>query len=209
MKKFLLTLCLFAATITISFAQSFNFGIKAGLNLSNQSINPSGPVDTKNLTGFHAGVIADIGLKNFSIQPGLFFTTKGEVTPVNLKLLTGEDQGTFNAKEVLNYIEVPVNLLYKIKAAPMVKIYFGGGPYLAYGISGHGTEAGAFPTYTVHFNSDGYKNPDYGVNFVAGSELFKKILIDVNYGLGLGNLSREEGLTIRNRVIGVSVGYLF
>ncbi|WP_426672079.1 porin family protein [Mucilaginibacter sp. McL0603] len=209
MKKILLTICLFSATITIGFAQSLNFGIKAGLNLSNQSINPSGSVDTKNLTGFHAGVIIDIGLKNFSIQPGLFFTTKGQVTPVNLEMQTGVDRGTFNAKEVLNYIEVPVNLLYHIKAGPVVNIYFGGGPYLAYGISGHGTEPGSFPTYTVHFDSNGYKNPDYGVNFVAGIELSKKILIDANYGLGLGNLSREEGLTIRNRVIGISVGYLF
>ncbi|WP_426671371.1 porin family protein [Mucilaginibacter sp. McL0603] len=209
MKKIPLTLCLFLATITICFAQSLNFGIKAGLNLSTQSINPSGTADTKNLTGFHAGIIVDIGLKNFSIQPGLFFTTKGEVTPQNLLLLTGVDHGTYNAKEVLNYIEVPVNFLYNIKDAPKVKIYFGGGPYLAYGISGHGTTWGSMPTYTVHFDTYGYKNPDYGVNFVAGIELSKKILIDANYGLGLGNLSREEGLTIRNRVIGISVGYLF
>ncbi|HEY4195461.1 MAG TPA: porin family protein [Mucilaginibacter sp.] len=209
MKKIILAFCLFFATVNISFAQSFNIGIKAGLNLSNQSINPSGSVETKNLTGFHAGIIADIGLKDFSIQPGIFLTTKGEVTPQNLKQITGEDQGTYNAKEVLNYIEVPINLLYKIKVSPMVKIYIGGGPYLAYGISGHGTEAGAFPTYTVHFDNDGYKNPDYGVNFVAGAELLKKVIFDANYGLGLGNLSRVDGLSIRNRVIGVSVGYLF
>lgn len=208
MKKLLLTLCLVSATMTISFAQSFNFGIKAGLNLSNQSVNPPNPWSTKNLTGFHAGVIADIAIKNVSIQPGIFFTTKGEITLENLKQLTGQG-GTYDAKEVLNYIEVPVNLLYKIKATPAVKIYFGGGPYLAYGISGHGTEAGAFPIYTVHFDSNGYKNPDYGVDFVAGVELFKKLLIDVNYDLGLGNLSRVNDVTIRNRVIGVSVGYLF
>lgn len=208
MKKLLLTICLVLASIITCFAQSFNFGVKAGLNLSNQSMNPSNASSTKNLTGFHAGVIADIGVKDISIQPGLFFTTKGEVTPENLKQLTGQG-GTYNAKEVLNYIEVPVNLLYKIRTAPAVKIYFGGGPYLAYGISGHGTEAGAFPTYTVHFDSNGYKNPDYGVNLVVGGELFKKLLIDVNYDLGLDNLSRVDGQTIRNRVIGVSVGYLF
>lgn len=209
MKKILLTLCLFSATITIGFAQSVNFGIKAGLNLSNQSVNPPNPWSTKNLTGFHAGIIADISLKSFSIQPGLFFTTKGEVTPQNLKFNTGQDAGTYNAKEVLNYIELPVNLLYKIKAAPTVKIYIGGGPYLAYGISGHGTQAGAMPSYPIHFDNTGYKNPDYGANFVAGAELFRKILVDANYGLGLGNLSRMDGLTIRNRVIGISVGYMF
>ena len=209
MKKILLTFCLFSTITTISFAQSFNFGVKAGLNLSNYSVNPPTTWGTKNLTGFHAGVIADIGLKNISIQPGLFFTTKGEVIPENMMQNTGQNLGVYNAKEVLNYIELPVNLLYKVKAAPLVKIYFGGGPYLAYGISGHGTQAGAFSTYTVHFDSNGYKNPDYGFNFVAGVELFKKLLIDANYGLGLGNLSRADGLTIRNRVIGVSVGYLF
>jgi hypothetical protein len=208
MNKLLLTLCLFSATITTCFAQSINFGIKAGLNLSNESVNPPNPWNTNNLTGFHAGLIADITLKNISIQPGLFFTTKGKATPQDLKPITGEDR-IYNAKEILNYIEVPVNVLYNIKATPAIKIYFGGGPYLAYGISGHGTEAGAFPTYTVHFDNNGYKNPDYGVNFVAGVKLFKKVLIDANYGLGLGNLSNMYGQTIQNRTIGVSVGYLF
>ena len=208
MNKLLLTLCLFLATITACFAQSINFGIKAGLNLSNESVNAPNAWNTNNLAGFHAGLIADISLKNISIQPGLFFTTKGEATPEDLRRITGEDR-VYNAKEVLNYIEVPVNLLYNIQATPAAKIYFGGGPYLAYGISGHGTEAGAFPTYTVHFDSHGYKNPDYGVNFVAGVKLFKKVLIDANYGLGLGNLSRIYSQTVRNRAIGISVGYLF
>jgi hypothetical protein len=77
MKK--LFLALFSTIVTtISFAQTINFGIKAGLNLSEFYRNNSITVNNSNISGFNAGGIVNIDYKNFSIQPGIFYSTKGE-----------------------------------------------------------------------------------------------------------------------------------
>ena len=81
MKKLILTLLL-VATAAFAFSQDVNFGIKAGLNLSTQTGDPYS--DNKIFPGFNAGVVADIGLHDFSIQPGIIFTTKGEKISVDL-----------------------------------------------------------------------------------------------------------------------------
>jgi hypothetical protein len=117
----------------------------------------------------------------------------------------------------LNYLELPVNLLYKIQVAPGTKIYAGGGPYLGYGLSGTtinhltGSQTSDY-TGGVKFGSDeakdDYKALDYGVNFTAGVELLKHFTIDLNYGLGLKNISWSPG-SAENRSLALSVGYLF
>ncbi|MGZ3753025.1 MAG: hypothetical protein ACXVAU_17205, partial [Mucilaginibacter sp.] len=77
MKKLALTFFLAVIMVT-GFAQTVKFGLKAGLNLSNQSLSePNVSLDGKNLAGFHAGAILDIGFRDLSIQPGIIFSTKG------------------------------------------------------------------------------------------------------------------------------------
>jgi hypothetical protein len=210
MKKLLITLCI-AALSSAAFAQTIDFGIKAGLNLSNQTLSGAGQsMYSKNLTGFNVGGIMDLGLGDFSIQPGIFFTTKGyESNPIPLYSGTGQNGGTDKIK--LDYIQVPVNLLYHIHIVPGLKFYLGGGPYLGYGVSGKVTGGGE--SADIHFSkiTDGfsYKNPDFGVNFIAGFEIEKRILLDASYGLGLSNITYSPTATMHNRVRGISVGYLF
>jgi hypothetical protein len=135
MKKLLLTFIL-AAAATITFSQTINFGVKAGVNLS--TLSESGlpyQIDNKNITGYHAGIIADFGFQQFSIQPGLFFITKGSSYPGMIADNTG-NTAKMTTTLKLNYLELPVNLLYKLRASPGVKVYLGGGPYLGYGLSG-------------------------------------------------------------------------
>jgi Outer membrane protein beta-barrel domain len=202
-------------TATIALAQSINFGIKAGGNLS--TLTESGDpyvTNNKNLTGFHAGVIADIEFQRFSIQPGLFFIAKGATYPGKVVDNMGHVINE-NLTIKLNYLQLPVNLLYKLHAAPGVKAYFGAGPYLGYGLSASAVYPdlnGPIGTYSyrnISFGSAGYKNPDYGINFIAGLELKKRITIDLNYSLGLGNILRSSDFEMKNRSLGLSVGYFF
>jgi hypothetical protein len=118
----------------------------------------------------------------------------------------------------LNYLELPVNLLYKFQASPGVRIYLGGGPYLGYGLSGswkYPNPSGPLGSYShrnVSFGPDtllDYKNPDYGINFITGVELKRQFTIDLNYSLGLGNIRWDQAAKIRNRSMGLSVGYWF
>ena len=54
-----------------------------------------------------------------------------------------------------------------------------------------------------------YKKGDFGINVLAGIELIKGVTLNGNYGLGLSNISSEEGTTAKNKVVSVSVGFLF
>jgi hypothetical protein len=220
MNKLILTLSLVLLT-TLSFAQSLNFGIKAGANLSTIAYSGSLPnitVDNKNGTGYQAGVIADIGFPQFTIQPALFFITKGGKYAEEFDY-TNFDQQTYvthvTGSTKYNYLELPVNFLYKLKAEPGVKIYAGGGPYVDYGLSGTSTQhATGYTTYdysgNISFGSDPNKDDkriNYGVNFIAGVELQKHFTVDLNYSLGLTSVA--WGITDKNRTLGLSVGYLF
>ena len=208
MKK-LLFIFLLAGTITASFAQTINYGIKAGLNLSQLSRSNASSYGSSLLTGFNAGVIVDIGFQNFSIQPGIFYSTKGEKDATEFAG-AGSTNGNIQylpSKTVLGYIEVPVNFLYKTKVAPGLILNLGGGPYIAYGVS---------QSLSIQYTAAGqnlggsgsfeYKNPDWGINFVAGVQV-KKFIVDAGYGLGINNLLDQ--FPMHNRVISLSVGYMF
>ncbi|MES2377708.1 MAG: porin family protein [Bacteroidota bacterium] len=210
MKKHLITLILFT-TINAGFAQTVSYGLKAGVNFAKQSLsNVATPVHSNLLTGANVGGIVDFAYTNFSIQPGLFFTTKGERFVQDL--VKGDEifVGGSTTKYILNYIEVPVNFLYKTPLVNGAGLRLGGGPYFAYGLSAKlsrdGTDYhGSFgnnPTDAAY-----YKNPDYGLNFIAGATI-DRYIFDLQYDLGLANLAYSSA-TLQNRVISFSVGYLF
>jgi hypothetical protein len=224
MNKLLLTLTLVLLT-TFSFAQTFNYGIKAGLNLSTTAFNVSYPnyvVDPQNKTGFRVGVVGDITFQHFIIQPGLLFITKGYKFSDEFSYSNNYQSYSYHqtGSEKFNYLELPVNLLYKIQATPTAKIYAGGGPYTGYALSGSTTsQTTGSQTSDYHGNltfgndhtKDDFKLFDYGVNFIAGIELKKHYTIDLNYSLGLRNIdwTTDDNINIKNRSLGLSVGYLF
>jgi hypothetical protein len=222
MDKLFLTLSLVFLT-TFSFAQTVNFGIKAGLNLSTVAFNdhfPNFAVDPQNKTGFQAGVVADIGFQHFSIQPGLVFITKGQQFTNEFSTVSNNQTYSYHetGSERFNYLELPVNLLYKIQAAPGAKIHAGGGPYVGYGLSGtaiahvSGSQTSDYTgplTFGTDQAKDDFKLFDYGINLIAGVELKNHFTIDLNYGLGLKNISWGSGSDEKNRSLGLSVGYLF
>jgi hypothetical protein len=206
MKKLLL------ASVVILFAMSVSaqvqFGIKAGVNLANVSTKMAGEsVDSKMKIGFHAGVIADLGLsESFSVQPGLLFSQKGAKQE---ETILGQ---TATATMKLNYLDIPINAVYKIDAGS-AKIHLFAGPVISYGLSGTTTyEAGGESQDEDVFGSeDGQaKKLDFGINFGAGIQI-SKILVSANYNLGLSNMVNggDSDNFVKNRTIGVSVALLF
>ena len=212
MKKTLL-IFLFVSATFLTKAQTTHFGIEAGLNLSNQSrTNFPVNLDSKYLTGFNLGGIVDISYQNFSIQPGLFFSTRGEKITIQLVNQDQQNVGASNSKITLNYIQVPIIFLYKIAFNKEANFHFGGGPYVGYGISASDNTDGK--SYPAAFNKSSanvlnYKNPDYGVSFVAGTTLQNKFIVDAGYSLGLANLYYVGPASLHNRAITLSIGYLF
>lgn len=222
MKKLLLLLLL-SGFVCTSFAQSVHFGIRAGLNESTLSgttfIDGSTGSTIKSnssyISRFHAGLFAEIPVGRFSIEPGAFYTQKGGET--KYKSTTATKLQDYYQKTTLNYLEIPVNVFYNIPVG-IGKIFVGGGPYVAFGLSGHYNSAYITSTGQniqtgamqgdIRFDKNGYKNPDYGINTLLGLQLKNNISFNAGYGFGLTNLYRS-GFTAKNKVLSISVGYQF
>jgi hypothetical protein len=203
MKKLLFTLAFLSATAA-TYAQTINAGLMAGLNLADQIHVNSRDFGSSMHVGIKVGGILDIAYQSFAIEPGLFFTQKGENDQSrysNLNPLNGG--GYVPSKTTLDYIEIPVNFLYKSKVGPGANLHFGGGPYIAYGFSESiSINGGSDPNHNFTF-----KKGDYGVNLLAGVTI-TNLLIDAGYGLGVRNIDLN-GSSAHNSVISLSVGYLF
>jgi len=209
MKK-LLTIFIFLALAATGFSQIVHFAVKGGINLSTQQTgNALFDVNNSTIVGFNIGGVAAIDFDKFTLQPGLFFTTKGERVIIPDPFTTA----TYNAYYTLDYIEIPVDILYKRKLGPKTTVHFGLGLYLATGVYARVTYPGTSNRITFDNNTanlqPGYQNPDYGLNFLAGMQLNKKIAFDAGYDLGLANLYFSNTTTLRNRTFSVSMGYSF
>jgi len=125
--KFIFLVVLVVLTTKTAYMQ-VSFGVRGGLNLQNINGEDEMGDKLKNKLkpGFHAGVdVAFPIARDFYLQPGLFFSTKGaadlnEIEDLNLNI---------------SYLELPIHLVYKPQLGTG-KIILGFGPYLAYGIAG-------------------------------------------------------------------------
>jgi hypothetical protein len=111
----------------------------------------------------------------------------------------------------LNYLEIPINAIYKIEVGSS-KLCINAGPYLGYALSGKTSIGEESESLAVgSSDDDDLKALDYGFNIGAGIEINDAITIGLQYGLGLANLfiDSDNGYKLNNRVIGISVGYMF
>lgn len=204
MKKLVLLFALVVASQLVS-AQGLKYGIKAGVNFANQEFKEQGfSFSPKSVTSFHIEGLIDYGINSsFSIQPGLALSGKG---------FRIESDGV-KAKTDLMYVEVPVNAVAKFPISSIGKFFIGAGPYAAFGISGKAKVEGSGVSESDDklFDKDkgSYKKGDIGINVLGGLEFSKGLTINANYGLGLSNISREASTTAKNKVVSVSVGFLF
>lgn len=156
--------------------------------------------DLKMLTGFHIGVDYEIGVApDFYFAPGLQFSTKG----TNIDFV--------ETKAVLNYFEVPLNLVYK----PLLgdgNLIVNFGPYLGYAISGKYKDDIA--DTDIEFGSDDtddYKPFDMGANIGFGYQLGMGLSFKLNAQLGLINIlpDGDSDNLVKNNGFAFSVGYRF
>lgn len=204
MKKTISMLLLGSFAVAIAHAQS-GVILKGGVNLANVTTTTNGHVDdAKMLTSFHVGFVGDLALaKVLSFQPGVLLTGKGSKTQSGNE----GDANFYKATTNPLYIEIPANLVFKLPMTSQTKFFFGAGPYLAIGVGGKNKTEGSFagvgfenkndiewsnddPTTLNYEEGAGFgimRRFDYGLNGTAGFE-FQKVLLGVNYGLGLAKL---------------------
>lgn len=204
---------------THSFAQTF--GVKAGLNLSNQLEKDDDDTysdDYKANLNIHIGVTVEIPLSDvFAFETGLLLSSKGY--RISEEVTDGGDTYKYEGKTNLAYLEVPLTgkLYFDLGGT---RIYGAFGPYIGLGIGGKHkyevTYLGEKETEEADIKwgsdeeEDEFRALDYGLNIGAGLEI-SAIQVGVTYGLGLANISSytEDGSTTKNRVIALSVAYRF
>jgi len=220
MKKInaLLIAILVVTMVSESFAQVF--GVKGGLNLSNQIIKDNDGTssdDFKMNPGFHIGATAEFPLSDLlSFETGLLLSTKGYKFSISETELgqTVETKGSTN----LLYLDIPITAKAYFDLSS-VKVYGIVGPYIGIGLSGKsklemsGDGVSLTVKETLKWGSgaeDHYRRLDYGLIVGAGVAI-NSIEVGLTYGLGLANISAEtdNGAKVNNRVLGITVGYKF
>jgi hypothetical protein len=175
------------------------FGVRAGINLANQTFKIDGlSVTPESIIGLNAALFYNVSLSNnLVLQPELSFSQKGSKFD---ETFLGEE-----IKSTINYLEIPVLLKYKSNSERIG--FFGqAGPALGFALSGKTTVGDE--SASIDFEEDGLRRTDLGFHLGAGVS-FGKFLVDARYMLGVANLSDAEEGTTRNRGFMLSLGFMF
>ncbi|MGN0020519.1 MAG: porin family protein [Sphingobacterium hotanense] len=198
MKKLYFSMAFVLAMTTGVMAQN-NFGLRAGYNLANQFIREGDySATTKMASRFHVTGYYDARInQGFSIQPGLSLEGKGGKS----KLPEGDYIDKFL------YLQVPVNFLGRVPTRSG-DFFFGGGPYLAYGISAKVTSDNQ--GVDLHWGSgvDELNPFDFGLGAILGYRFMNGFNLSISSSAGLINISNTDTKYL-NRVTSFSVGYEF
>lgn len=206
MKK-LITFLAFASLSSFTTQAQISIGPEVGFNLTSVQAKAEGVsanLDSK--AGFRIGAIADIGLTSHlflrpSIQYAMFGGKDGDV-----KKLTNES-ATFS----INYLHIPVSVLYKFGETGLGRFYVGVTPYLGYAFGGKTKFAGIEKDLEIGSDKDkdDIKPLDFGAGIKVGYELPLGLYVDASFLQGfsnndpVGNSDNKQ----TNRLITIGVGY--
>jgi hypothetical protein len=216
MRKFLIVALCFISVG--SFAQ-LRLGVKGGFEMAKFFDKGSDQqyFSLSNINTIQAGLIAEKDLSDyFFFQSGLGYIQKG-----GFKQFTGQANSGTTSTLKLNYIQVPVNIVYKESINKHIKGMVSAGFYAAVGISG--TEKGYDQTTTgtnnidrkVQFSNEAvYVNGatvvkpfDFGYNLSAGIE-YKKFQFTLDFSRGFKTIYPFGTTNFANQTLGISVAYL-
>lgn len=203
---------------TGAFAQ-MSFGVKAGLNYSNNIMKYDGKKDkdAKFKPGFNIGAFADFELSDLlAVEAGLNVETKGHMykDKDEEEILGKTYKSKYKATANLVYVTVPVD----------VKLTFGSfyvlaGPYVGVAATGKAKSKTEFDGNTekhnesLEFGDDHgeLKRLDLGLGFGAGYEINDNLGVRAGYDLGLSNIEGkgDKDNSTKNSSINVSVTYKF
>jgi len=205
-----------------------SIGVQGIGNLSTASVNTDQVLNSSKKASLlpGAGLVAHINVSDkLAVITGINYLQHGFKLSSSLEEQVGEDIANikFDAKTRLNYLQVPVNVVYKFPSE-YHEFYVGAGPYLSYGLSGKVSittttkivggetmvekeERKAFPKESD--GGAGLKRTDFGVGVIAGVKIANGFFAHVGYQLGLSNNSGSDDSKYKNRGLQLSVGYFF
>ncbi|SHM57772.1 Outer membrane protein beta-barrel domain-containing protein [Chitinophaga jiangningensis] len=228
MKIICLSVLLFCCTLIASAQLRWGFRLADGFSYLSKPSVSKGTINSSNQLFYtlQAGLTADWQLsKHLHLQPSLVFSSKGGKNSTHYNVT---NNGTFYVIETKgsirhNYIELPLNLLYKFHAGSG-KLFAGIGGYAAEYLGGKmdgavfpQAEDGGITITPIEVIPGGVPPPtdpadrklkveqlDAGANITAGYEFRFGLQLGLNYSYGLTQTNYGK-----NRVATISVAYLF
>ena len=185
-------------------------------------------------TGIHLGFMADIRFSensSFYFQPGVSFVTKGR----NYKSASQDSSVAFKQpfgmpdsivstyyfqtrKQFVNYIDIPLNVVYKLGLGKGVNLIGGGGPYISFFYGGSHTQEDIVADVRITTTEDKdlqigngpgkYSIFNFGVNALAGIE-YGRVFLTANYSRGLNDFYEPAdyvATSYKHETIGATLG---
>jgi hypothetical protein len=219
MKKTILSLIGFFLLIA-GFAQ-VTLIPKAGITISDFKMGEN-QENISTLTGLTGGVAVNFTISDLlSVQPEINFIQKGAT--VDFTRMQNDIREVRKWQAHINYIEVPLLARFTFYNE-LGMLYLNAGPTFGYGLGGKTTFTyrwedpsepyGETTKGNVYFKDEPEEHPwqdvylkrrtDVGFQFGGGIIFFRKVMLDVRYGLGLTKLDDEA--QPQNRTLQVAVG---
>jgi hypothetical protein len=166
--------------VQMSYAQSVQFGIKAGANYANVT---GSKINTNAIINYHAGIVAKIGLtKGLSFQPELLYTTQG----------ASYETALADYKNELGYIVIPAMLQIHLSKSITLDM---------------GPQVGFLLNEKNNFDVQKSNTFDASANAGLGLKITNSIFAQARYCVGLTKL--QPNSDIKNNVVQLSLGILF
>ena len=197
MKKIIFSIVFLTLGWATSKAQTFNLGVKAGVNLAKLNADFA---SEENRLGYQIGAWARIGGASFYVQPEAYIGSKGNkfisITQVNGNEVAAEGKVKFTT------LDVPILLGTKF-GAKNLNFRLMAGPVISFILDENSSFSSAYQQAT---DFDNYKNQALGLQAGAGVDV-GNISVDLRYEAGLSNISKSEKYSQKPNLFQLSLGF--
>ena len=200
-KILIATLCIVNMSLILH-AQKVSYEVSAGISSAFFYIDVNDDCEmSDSKTGFTGGFAVNFKTgKRWAIQSGLSYVQKGGVEQ--------QDEGATEYATTLNYVELPVNMVYSKRD----RFFLGFGSFAGYGLSGKmKAKSNSSDEVKIKFGNDiqELKPFDVGINFLIGYRLPSGIFFSMNFANSLNNISNDDLHYLCNGYVGIKAGYSF
>src|SRR5258706_491370 len=211
MRKFLFVATFIILIVNFVSAQPTRFGFYAGPVAANMFQKVSGVKHNSDyVMGATIGILLDVPMqKHGSFQPGLNYVGKNSKDEFQL------NGGTVNTKTTLSYLELPLNVLFRIPGGGG-NVTLGTGVAVAKALDGKRTTTDGSNNKEdkdLKFGdgtSDDFGKYDFGINALAGYEFKNGFFVTLNYNYGINRLfvGGDPKDKLYNRYLALRAGFL-
>jgi len=197
MKRLIFSLAFLTFGWATTQAQTFNLGLKAGVNLA--KINADFASE-ENRLGYQIGAWARIGGAGFYVQPEAYIGSKGNkfISFTN----NSNTEVAAEGKVKFTTLDIPVLLGTKF-GANNLNFRLMAGPVVSFILDDSSTFSSAYAQAT-DFNN--YKNQALGIQAGAGVDV-GSISVDLRYEAGLSNISKSDKYKQTPNLFQLSLGF--